>query len=76
MARYKNINVLEKNDSTEFDKTHAPGTLAPNAGIYRCTGCGHEIGIAETHPLPPHPHVKTPAHTIAWQLVVFALHKE
>ena len=75
MASYKNGNFLQQNLSEAFDVNHAPGVQAPNPGIYRCTGCGDEIGIAKGHTLPPQNHHQ---HTqgqgaIRWQLIVFAV---
>lgn len=75
MAQYKNPGFLTKSEHSAFDETHAPGTAAPDAGIYRCTGCGHEIGIAKGHTLPPQTHHQHSASAgkIAWQLIVFAV---
>lgn len=75
MASYKNEKFLQQNQSEAFDLSHAPGVQAPNPGIYRCTGCGDEIGIAKGHTLPPQGHH---AHTssqgaIRWQLIVYAI---
>lgn len=75
MALYKNATHLKTSTSAEFDKTHSPGTEAPHAGIYRCTACGDEIGIAKTHKLPPQNHRQHAANAgkIEWQLVVYAV---
>jgi len=75
MASYKYEKFLQHNAHQEFDNSHAPGAQAPNPGIYRCTGCGDEIGIAKGHTLPPQNHHQ---HTqgqgaIRWQLIVFAI---
>lgn len=72
MANYKHAGFLHINDSNDFDLQWNPGAKAPYAGIYRCTGCGHEIGIAHGHELPPQNHHQHPtsAARIAWQPVV------
>ena len=56
MAGYKYPQFLQKNEHAEFDTDYSPGSSAPNAGIYRCVGCGREIGIAQGHTLPPQGH--------------------
>jgi len=75
MAYYKNANVLQHHDSPDFDKKFSPGTAAPHPGIYRCTACGDEIGIAATHILPPQNHRQHAANAgpIQWQLIVYAV---
>ncbi len=74
MALYKYIQYLAQSNDGAFDILHEPGTRAPHAGIYRCEGCGHEIGIAQGHVLPPQNHHQ---HTYAqgsilWRLIVYA----
>ena len=76
MALYKDGSQLNKSESPIFDATHKPGTSAPYPGVYICTGCGEEIGIAQGHVLPPqdhhtHPPGKPP---ILWKLLVAAQH--
>jgi hypothetical protein len=53
MAQYKYPQFLQKNEHAEFDTDYSPGSSAPNAGIYRCMGCGREIGIVHGDTLPP-----------------------
>lgn len=75
MAWYKYSTYLQSNQHQEFDNSHSPGAQAPNPGIYRCTGCGHEIGIAKGHTLPPqthHQHTQSQG-AIRWQLTVCAI---
>jgi hypothetical protein len=75
MAFYKYAAYLQVNNHQEFDNNHAPGSDAPNPGIYRCTGCGDEIGIAKGHKLPPqnhHQHTQAQG-SIRWQLIVCAV---
>lgn len=74
MAWYKYDKFLKVNHHANFDTSHHPGADAPDPGIYRCTACGHEIGIAKGHKLPPQGHH---AHApnigaIQWQLIVCA----
>lgn len=76
MAVYKNAAFLEPSKDGAFDQDHNPGVAAPFAGIYRCMGCGREIGIAEEHTLPSQNHH---AHTsaqgkIRWRLALWADH--
>ena len=76
MATYKYPVYLQQNDSTAFDMDNGPGVAAPHAGIYRCMGCGREIGIAHGHILPPqthHQHTPAQGH-IRWRLIVYADH--
>lgn len=77
MALYQEENFVKKTEDGEFDKIYDPGTEAPFAGIYRCVGCGREIGIAQGHKLPPQNHHEhAPAQgKIRWQLIVYADHK-
>ena len=77
MAQYKNGSHLHhKPNEPAFDHLHSPGITAPNAGIYRCAVCGHEIGIAMGHTLPPQGHHQHAPGSgpIKWQLLVFAEH--
>ncbi len=78
MALYKNPTYVKQVSDTAFDAVHDPGIAAPHAGIYRCTKCGHEIGIAEGHTLPPqiHPQHAPSMGAIKWQLLVFAQHNK
>lgn len=74
MAQYKNGQHLTQSQHTAFDTLQSPGTEAANAGIYRCSTCGDEIGIAKGHTLPPQNHHQhAPGQgAIKWQLLVFA----
>ena len=47
MALYQQPNELSYSSSPVFNQTYEPGTTAPFGGIYKCTGCGLEIGIAK-----------------------------
>lgn len=72
MALYKYEKFITHVDHVAFDQKHKPGVPAPFAGVYRCTNCGHEIGIAKDHDLPPQNHFqhKETDGPILWQLVV------
>lgn len=48
MASYKYSGFLAQNDSAAFDALLAPGTIANNSGIYRCSVCGDEIAANKT----------------------------
>jgi hypothetical protein len=77
MAQYKHGQHLTQSQHDAFDTRHSPGTVAANAGIYRCAACGDEIGIAKGHTLPPQNHHQhTPGlGPIQWQLLVFAVQR-
>ncbi|ELM0670173.1 protein L [Salmonella enterica subsp. enterica serovar Montevideo] len=75
MALYKNSQQVKHSTHSAFDTQHNPGVAAPYAGIYRCINCGHEIGIAEGHTLPPQHQNHPNTLPIKWQMVVFAEHK-
>lgn len=77
MAQYKYGDFLKHSDHAAYDETYAPGTAAPNPGIYRCVACGDEIGIAKGHTLPPQNHHQHApgAGVIRWQLLFFAQQK-
>ena len=73
MASYKYRQYLNQSDSAVFDTRYTPGTQPANPGIYRCTGCGDEIGIAKGHNLPSQNHHQhTTGAKIEWQLLVYA----
>jgi hypothetical protein len=76
VALYQDGSHVTQTKHTGFDAVHSPGVSAPNAGIYRCTACGHEIGIAEGHTLPSQLHAQHPSTLgpIKWKLLVFAVH--
>ncbi|GAB2955902.1 hypothetical protein GCM10011328_42560 [Hafnia psychrotolerans] len=75
MALYKNSQVVKHSDHAAFDAIHNPGIAAPDAGIYRCINCSHEIGIAKGHTLPPQHQNHPDGVAIKWQMVAFAQHK-
>jgi len=78
LAQYKHGQYLTQNQHAAFDELLSPGTTATNAGIYRCAGCGDEIGIAKGHTLPPQNHHQhAPGQgAIRWQLLVFAVQRQ
>lgn len=77
MAWYKYQKFLESNSHANFDALREPSSSAPDAGVYRCTGCGREIGIAANHTLPPQNHHQHSQNQgpIRWQLIVAAHHE-
>ena len=77
MAWYKYPAFLKQNPGEVYDKDYPPGVAAPFAGIYRCVGCGREIGIAYGHALPPQTHHQHTAAdgAICWQMIVWADHR-
>jgi hypothetical protein len=72
MALYKHPQFLSQNQHQNFDTLRQPGEDAPDAGVYRCEVCGHEIGIAKTHKLPAQNHHAHAAGQgpIRWRLIV------
>ncbi len=76
MALFKDDSYFKQSDSADFDKLHQPGQRAPFAGIYKCVTCGHEIGIAFNHELPPQIHAQHDPKKgkIEWKLIAFAQH--
>jgi len=77
MAWYKYGEFLKQSTGDAYDSEYHPGVAAPHAGVYRCAGCGREIGIAQGHTLPPQSHHQ---HTLAegairWKLLVYADHR-
>lgn len=76
MANYKYSQFLTQSNETAFDTAFTPGVVAPYAGIYRCTGCGKEIAIAQWHHLPSQNHHEHSWHEgpIRWQLIAYADH--
>ena len=74
MALYKYGSYLVASQHGAFDLIHNPGALAPYGGIYRCEGCGHEVGSHAGNPLPPQNHHQHNPHqgSIRWRLIVCA----
>src|SRR5688572_27922003 len=76
MALYKDLtNINQATTGREsFDVDFKPGETPPNAGIYRCVGCGDEIASNKGVQLPSQNHKQhTPAQgAIRWKLLVFA----
>jgi len=74
MALYKYEQHVKRSSSDAFNYAYEPGAETPHAGIYQCTGCGDEIGIAKGHALPPQNHHQHTILTgpIEWKLIVFA----
>ena len=72
MALYKYPQFLQTSDHAAFDLAHQPGVATPYSGIYRCTGCGHEIVSVANYPLPPQNHHQHQSVfvPIRWQLIV------
>lgn len=77
MAQYKYGQYLNQSNDSAYDTKYSPGASAPNAGVYRCAGCGDEIGIAKGHTLPPQNHHQHSPSTVKveWQLLVWAQQK-
>jgi hypothetical protein len=77
MAWYKHGNFLEQNNHENFDKTYKPGETPPDAGIYRCTGCGDEIASNKGVQLPSQNHSQHPDTNapIRWQMIVCCVNK-
>jgi hypothetical protein len=69
---YKYLTYLHASSGNEFDKAYSPGDRVAWSGIYRCTGCGHEVVHTNEKPLPPQNHHqhKLTQGKIQWKLVV------
>lgn len=78
MSSYKYPQYLQFNDSAAFDAFLSPGSIAVNAGIYRCATCGEEVAINKNTPLPPQNHHQHASGLgpIRWQLIVFAVQRQ
>lgn len=76
MALYQYSKYLTPTQHANFDALRDPGTDAPDAGIYKCEACGHEIGIAKGHKLPPQNHHQhsSGAGNVRWRLIVASSH--
>jgi hypothetical protein len=72
MAIYQETSNLTYSGSALFTQSFEPGQPAPYGGIYKCTGCGLEIGIAKHHTLPSQNHHqhRTQYLPIRWRAVV------
>lgn len=72
MAHYQNASFLIQSQHIKFDKKYPAGATAPDSGIYRCIGCGHEIVAAKGQPLPIQNHHQHAFEfgTVSWQLIV------
>jgi hypothetical protein len=71
MAYYKYYTYLAQTSSAAFDAYHEPGITTPYSGIYRCTGCGHNVTSVRGYPLPPQNHHQHSYNQgkIQWQLI-------
>lgn len=72
MALFKDARYLQSGTGIPFVSLYPPGSDAPVAGIYRCSGCGNEIVSHRDHNLPPENHHR---HAIGqgpirWHLIV------
>jgi hypothetical protein len=75
MAKYKYAQLLHKEESAAYDKTHHPGSITPDSGIYRCEVCGWEVVSERAKPFPPQDqHTHPQSQPILWRLAVFAVH--
>jgi hypothetical protein len=73
MAMFKDSANMHVTADPQFDQIHNPGATAPHSGIYRCIGCGHEIGISRGRVLPSESHPHAPSlGKIQWKLLVYA----
>lgn len=75
MAEYKYSTYLSQSNDSKYDTEQSPGETASHPGIYRCTNCGDEIGIAKGHTLPPQNQHQHTTGAVKWKLIVRALQK-
>lgn len=68
----KKVTVFKPEEAEIWNSAKAAGSASPASGIYRCTGCGHEITSNEGSKLPVlNCHKQSdPAIAVSWQLVV------
>lgn len=68
----KKITTFQAEEAELWNSPKAAGSSSPASGIYRCTGCGHEIASGEGIKLPAlNCHKQSdPAVAASWQLVV------
>ncbi len=73
MALYKDKTKVRESEDAVFDKVFNPGDAPPHRGIYRCTGCDHEICVeSTTGKLPPQNHTQHPNGPAKWKLLIYA----
>jgi hypothetical protein len=73
MALYKYGSYLTSSTDAAFDAEHKPGDITPHHGIYRCTGCGHEVVSEAGNKLPPqNHHTHSNGTPIRWNLLVYS----
>jgi hypothetical protein len=73
MALYKYSNYVNNTADAAFDAIHKPGDTTPYHGIYRCSGCGHEVVSEQGKSLPPqNHHTHSTSVAIRWQLCVYS----
>ena len=76
MAEYKYGTYLSESNDSRYDKEYSPGDSTTYPGIYRCSGCGDEIGIAKNKTLPPqNEHQHSGNTSVKWKLLVRAQQK-
>lgn len=77
MAWYKYGKFLSENNHENFDKIYNPGQTPPDAGIYRCVGCGDEIASNKGVQLPSQNHSqhRPDQGSIRWQMIVCTAYK-
>lgn len=70
----KKVTTFKPEEAEIWNSAKAAGSSAPASGIYRCTGCGHEITSNEGSKLPSlNCHRQSDSATaVSWQLVVKA----
>ncbi|AXF25024.1 hypothetical protein CUJ89_32965 [Burkholderia pyrrocinia] len=82
MALYRIGGYFTSGSGRAFSENLPPGSEVTVAGIYRCTVCGDEIGIAKSQSLPsddahqhdldPLPDPALDPGPTAWQLIAAA----
>jgi hypothetical protein len=75
VALYKYTAYVKLDRDPAFETDHAPGSVAPKMGIYRCLGCGREVVADRGAALPPqthHAHERAQSD-MKWRLAVAAI---
>ena len=74
MALYKYSKFFNLAEFQDFETEFRSGERAPQSGLYRCCGCGHEIVSSAGYSFPPENHHRHAPDegAIRWRLIASA----